>query len=196
MPPLPDALQDEQSTSLFLTLAASLLRIPDAGYEVFHTVLSMGRMLLMSRFGVGAPATLEAATQALRELEARHPGEGILILDFLAKNPTERVVAQNDVSVQFVGRLTKADGGIHGMLFSRGDIWTVVTVGLAAYRNPGQEFFARLSVSCQDNVSRLADCCITFRPDLRMVVVRAVPAAGSEAPSASSSGSGAGAANR
>lgn len=167
--PITDAAQT------FLETASALInRFYTAGVDTWSTVLSLGRMLLLSN-GWTKPPSMEDAVRVSNEYEQRYPGCCLVIFDPTARQLKDRVVSLSPTAQGYLGPIARHQHGLDRRLMPISDAWTALTSAFAAYRNPGIEIAAEISISCQDGVNRPTTAFFAVYPNERMLVVRAVP---------------------
>jgi hypothetical protein len=172
--PLTAAPVTDAGQAFLETASALITRFYTAGVDTWSTVLSLARMLLVSK-GWSKSPTMEDALRVLNEYEQRYPGCHLIIFDPATRQLRDRVVALSPSAVGYLGPIGRNQNGLDRRLVPMSDAWAALTSAFAAYRNPGMEISADISISCQDGVHRPATAFFAVYPNERMLVVRAIP---------------------
>ena len=142
---------DAQSSSVFgsehsfLDIARMLLdQIYSSGVDAWGTILSLGRMILLSK-GYVAP-NVEDANRILKEYMEVYPSEHVLIMDITAKKLKDRVLAMSPSLDQIIGPVTRDKEGLQQRLVPIKDAFAALSAAVSAYRSPGTQVCEKLHI--------------------------------------------------
>ena len=161
------------SFSFLETAAALLNRFYVAGMDAWGTILSIGRMLLVSK-GWAKPPTMEDATRILTQMSERYPGSQIVVIDPTCRQQKDRIITMSASAQACLGNISRTQGGLDYRIIADNDAWSALTATFAAYNNPGAEFPASVNILCKDSTIRPTVCSFSMFPKERVLVVRAV----------------------
>lgn len=173
-----------ESPNSFLNMAGNLLnRLKSTGMDCWSTILSLGRMALVSR-GWSSPDYDE--TKAICEqISALYPNESVVGVDLVARSLTERVIYQNQNSIYYIGMIAKEYGGMNHRLIPLSEAWSCLNTVVSAFRRPNEDMQVQMFIRCTDKVDRLAVVNFRIIPNKKVLIVRAHDAftSGSNVPS-------------
>lgn len=156
----------------FLETAHTLLnRFNATGSDAWGTILSMGRMVLVSQ-GWTEPPELDDASRVLQEYCERYPGVPVVVVDPVSRQTNGRIMVLSSTAQAYLGSVTQNKD-----IVCKSDWWTMLTTVFAAAKNPGHEVVAKLNISCTDGVARPALTSFTMLLKERLLVVRGIPLA-------------------
>jgi len=164
--------QVDDNFSFLETAAALLNRFCVTGTDAWGTVLSIARMLLVSK-GWSKPPTMDDASRILREVSERYPGSHVLVIDPTTRHQKDRIMIMSPSAQVYLGPVSKTHGGLDHRIILNNDAWPALTAAFGAYNNPGAEFGASLNVVCKDSTIRPAVCSFSMFPNERVLVIRA-----------------------
>jgi len=144
----------------------------NAGMDAWSTILSMGRMMLVSA-GWTKPPTTEDAAKLLNQYNERFPGQLIALFDIACRQLREIVVSQNASAQRFFGQVARNQSGLDRFLFPHTNAWLILTTVFKAYKSPGLEINVELSLIGVDGSTYPAACGFVVHPQERTLVVHA-----------------------
>lgn len=157
----------------FLDTAKALLnRFHGMGVDAWSTILSIGRMLLVSK-GWSAAPSMEDAERLIREYEIKYPCAAVIALDLTTRSLKDRVMALSPAALSYLGPVARNQNGLDRRLIPLNEAWPTLTTAFSAYKNPGVEMSTKLSILCKDNILRPAMCYFCMHPTERLLILRA-----------------------
>jgi len=167
-------LQVDGSYSFLETAGALLNRFYGVGMDAWSTILSIARMMLVSK-GWSKPPTMEDASRILKDYAERYPGANVVVFDPTMRLMKDRIMGMSPSAQTFLGPVARTQGGLEHRLVPVSDAWTALNAAYAAYKNPGMEFAADLNIVCADGMIRNTVCSFCMFPSERILVIRAIP---------------------
>jgi hypothetical protein len=169
--------QTDGNFSFLETAGALLNRFYGVGLDAWGTILSIGRMLLVSK-GWSKPPTMEDAKRLLKEYQERYPGQSVLVMDPTTRLLKERVMALNAAAQAYLGPVARTQNGLDHRLIPLTDAWAALTAVFGASKTPGVDFAASINIVCADGALRPIIAWFCMHPDERLLIVRAIPRIG------------------
>lgn len=117
------------------------------GDQFWDHAYSTARFVLLAWgfFGANSENDLRCL---MDETSAAYPGEYVLLLDFFRKEYKDRIVLQNDVAVDYFGRIAKEFGGFTDVRFASDEMWQMYRTYIGALTHKGQEVSMVWKVKC------------------------------------------------
>lgn len=157
----------------FLDTAKALLnRFNGIGLDAWSTILSIGRMQLLSK-GWSASPSMDDAERLIREYEVKYPCAVVIAVDLTTRTLKDRIMAMSPAALSYLGPVARNQNGLDRSLVPPNDAWPILTTGFSAYKNPGVETSTPLSIICKDNLIRPALCYFCVHPNERLLMLRA-----------------------
>jgi len=126
---------DEVYEAIKVSMMKVLNRYEDHWWPVSHAFFR----LIVIGVGLHNRPTQADADKAMRDLVQLHPKDYIILLDQMSNNCFTRVMAQNEISVDYFGSIEQSRGGMKRARFHASDFWAALKSFLLAFFRPDQD---------------------------------------------------------